>query len=138
MAEFGASLSDAEAQDVFFVKFCMRNVKLTAGVQTAEQFLIQRIGSIHAKTNQVQRSGSEDFEPIVFANPGQEFLGQVDVMADERLQTFDAVMLDDKPEFQRAEAAAERHVPIAVIEDRARCGGLVAQVFRCDTETVSE
>jgi len=50
--------------------------------------------------------------------------------ADMELQAFHPVMADDKPEFQGAEASAELNVPVTVVEDFSRFGGLVAQIFR--------
>src|ERR1700734_3488381 len=57
---------------------------------------------------------------------------------DVKLQSFDAVVLDDEPQFERAEASAEGHVPVAIIEDRARLSGLVAQIFRRYAQAVRQ
>ena len=53
-------------------------------------------------------------------------------------QALGAVVADDEPELEGAEAPAERHVPVAVVDDRARVGRLVAQVFGQDAERVDQ
>ena len=51
-----------------------------------------------------------------------------------KLQSLDAVVTYDEPEFQRAESSAQWHVPIAIFEYDIRSRRLVSQVLRKDIE----
>ena len=54
------------------------------------------------------------------------------------LQAFHAIVADHEPQLQRAEAAAELNVPVAIVDHRARFRGLVAQVFRQNAQRLDE
>ena len=58
--------------------------------------------------------------------------------ADVMAQAFYAVVAYDEPELQRPETPAQRHLPVAVIYDGARLGGLIAEVFGQDAECLDE
>ncbi len=75
------------------------------------------------------RRGRCEFEAVVFSYPARKFLRQFDVAADMVLQTLNAVMANHKPQFERTKAAAQRDLPVAIIDDCAGFGGLVSQVF---------
>jgi hypothetical protein len=51
---------------------------------------------------------------------------------------MDAVVPDHEPELERPEAAAERHVPVAVVEHRPRLGRLVLEELRQDAQRTDE
>ena len=51
-----------------------------------------------------------------------------------KLQSLDAVVTYDEPQFQRAEPSAQWHVPIAIFEYHIRSRRLVSQVFRKDIQ----
>src|SRR6202167_3681023 len=52
-----------------------------------------------------------------------------------KLQSLDAVVTYDEPQFQRAESSAQGHVPIAILEYCIRSRRLVSQVLRQDIES---
>src|SRR6202161_4874298 len=51
-----------------------------------------------------------------------------------KLQSLDAVVTYDEPEFQRAESSAQWHEPSAIFEYDIRSRRLVSQVLRKDIE----
>src|ERR1700735_5147629 len=58
--------------------------------------------------------------------------------ANQELQSFHSIVLNDEPQFQGTKSAAQRDVPVAVIEDPSCFAGLIAQIFGCDAEAVSQ
>ena len=68
------------------------------------------------------------------ADHGGQLLGDLDVATDHRLERLDAVTPDREPQLERPEAAPERDLPVAVVDDGARLGGLGPQVLRQDAE----
>jgi hypothetical protein len=65
-------------------------------------------------------------------------LRQFYVTTHMKLESLNAVVADDKPEFKGAESAAQGYLPIAVINHGARLRCLVAQVFRQNAQTLDE
>src|SRR5436190_13677901 len=49
-------------------------------------------------------------------------------------QTFHAVVTNHEPKLKRPEAASERHMPIAIIDDGSRFGWLVTQILGQDAQ----
>ena len=60
------------------------------------------------------------------------------MLANVMLQAFDAVVADHEPQLQRAEAASQLNVPVAVVDDCSRFGGLIPQVFRQDAQGLNQ
>lgn len=71
-------------------------------------------------------------------NLGLELLGQHDAVADVGLQARYAVGAHDEPQLQRAESAAQRDLPVAVVGDEVAIAELVAQVGRLDAQRRDE
>ena len=61
-------------------------------------------------------------------------LRQGDVLPDVVAQPFSAVPPQDEPQLERAEPPAQRHLPVAVVDDGAGLAGRVAQVLRHDRQ----
>src|ERR1700757_1191800 len=53
-------------------------------------------------------------------------------------QAIYSVVTNHKPQLERAEAPPEGDLPVAVIDDGTRFGGLVAQVLREDAESLDQ
>ena len=67
-----------------------------------------------------------------------ELLRERDVLAQQRPQPLRAVAAQHPPQLQRAEAAPERDVPVAVVDHLAGVAGGVAQVRPGDRERVDQ
>ena len=63
-----------------------------------------------------------------------EQLAEFDVIPDMGLQTRDTVCAQHEPDLQRAEAPAERELPVAVVGDEAGGGEVVVEVRARDGE----
>ena len=82
--------------------------------------------------------GGDDLETVAFVNPLSELSSQFNVASDVVSETFDPVVANDEPELQRAEASAKRDLPVSVVNNSSRLGGLVAQVLREHTERLDQ
>src|ERR1039458_8938541 len=60
------------------------------------------------------------------------------MLANVVLQAFDSVVADHEPELQRAEAASELDVPVAVVDDCARLGSLIPQVLGQNAQRLNQ
>ena len=100
--------------------------------------MVGGVSGLEAKADQIQRDRRGEFEAVIFPDPIGKLLGQSDVLPDVMLQAFDSVMAENKPQFQGAEATAERDVLVAVVDDGAGFGGLVAEVFRQHAESLDQ
>ena len=138
MARLGPRLADAQAQRVVAVQHGVGQVELTAAVEPLQQAAVGVVAGLEAKADQVQRRGRGQLEARVVPHPGGELLGQLDVAPHVMLQTLHAVVADDEPQLERPEAPAKLNVPVAVVEDRARLGGLVLEVLRQDAQRAQE
>lgn len=56
------------------------------------------------------------FEALVDPHETLEALGKATVLADVVLKSFDAVVADDEPQLQGAEATAQRNTPVLVCD----------------------
>jgi hypothetical protein len=82
-----------------------------------------------AEADQVERRGRQPLEVVARVHPARELLRPSDLPLDVRAQPLHAVVADHQPELERPEAAAERDLPVAVIDHRARLRRLVLQVL---------
>ena len=96
--------------------------------------------SAHRGRRQTSENGCgvDDLEPVVGVGPAGELLGQGDVAADVGAQPLGAVPAQHEPQLQRPEPAAERDLPVAVVDDGAGVGGGVAQVLREDRQRAGQ
>jgi hypothetical protein len=94
--------------------------------QAIHQFLIHFVPALVTKADQVERRGRCQFESRIVLHPNCELLRQFNVTPNVILQAFDAVVTDHEPEFQGAKSAAERNLPVAIIDHCSRFCGLVA------------
>ena len=108
---------------------------LVAGVGLWRSFVRVRM---QAEANQVHGARSREFKPRVSLYPRFEQARKSHVFADVRAQAFEAVMSNHKPQFQAAKPPAQRHVPIAIIKDRAGFARGVAQILRRDAHARGE
>jgi len=111
MGEFGGALTDAQAKTETTAKAGGREVKATGGIDLFEEELVKRVkGRIVggdrrrsvAKADQTKGRRSKEFKGGVSFEPRAEGLGEIDVVAKERLKTGEAVGTEDKPEFEGA------------------------------------
>ena len=92
------------------------------------------MGAFEPDADEAEAARAGDLEAVVGADERFEERGQSHVLADVGAEAFDAVVAEDEPEFEGAEAASERDLPIAVIDDLAGGAGLVAEVLGGDGE----
>src|SRR4051812_19977661 len=109
-------------------------IQATRGVEPVEEMLIGDIGWVvlpaaEAEADQVHRARGAELEARVGGDEGLEEGGEADLPADVGAQALDAVVADDEPELEGAEAAAEGDSPIAVVDHGAGLGGGVAEVL---------
>src|SRR5579863_192652 len=90
------------------------------------------------EAHKVQRRRGGQFKTLIVVDPLQKLLCEADVPPHVELQSFDAVVANDEPQLQRTKAAAQRNVPVAIIENLARLRRLVPQVFRKNAEGIDE
>src|SRR5215469_16761622 len=76
------------------------------------------------ETHGAERGGGKAFEMRRFVNPARYELGQANMLANTSGQSYLAEIAHDHPEFERAEAAAQRG---AVIHE---VGDFIARAFR--------
>src|SRR6266496_5869470 len=116
----------------------MGQIKIATSVQCVHEALVGLVARPQPETNQVQRRGNGQLKTRVAADPARELLGQPDVLADMELQSFDSVIAKHEPQLQRAKPAAERNVPIAIIDDGPRFRGFVPQIFGKNAERLDQ
>ncbi len=138
MFGFGAGLTDAEAQGQSACQAGVGEIGLAAEVDPLEDGLVGGLTAAVAEADQIERRREGEFEIGMGLNPAGELLGQCDMAADVVLQSFPAVVAQDEPELEAAEAAAERNLPVAVIDHSARLGRPVAQIFRQNGQGADE
>jgi len=138
VGQLGVCLTHAQSQRKAVVQSRVRQIQIAALVQAIQQRLVHRIASAVAETDQVQRSGRGQLELIVVTNPGRELLGQLDMAPYVVAQTLNSIVANDKPKLQRTEAAPQRDVPVSIVNNGARFGGLVAQVFGENTQRFNQ
>ena len=144
MASLSVGLPNAEPKREFAIELGMREVKLAAAIQPLHQKLIGLIltgliltgliltgltlisltlismtSCAQPEANKIELGGRGEFEARIIAHPGGKLLGQAHVLANVVLQAFDPVMPDHEPKLERAKAASELDVPVAIINDRA-------------------
>ena len=101
----------------------------TRGVERPEQRLGGVVAVDVAEAHQVERVGGHHLEARVVVQSRGQALGERDVLADVVAQPLGAVGAQHEPQLERPEPPAERHLPVAVVDHRARLGGRVAQVL---------
>ena len=82
-----------------------------------------------AEADQADGQWRGQLELVALLDLRGEPLGERDAGADVGAQALGAVVADDEPELEGAEAPAERDVPVAVVHDLAGVGGAVAQLL---------
>src|SRR6266496_6752403 len=110
----------------------MGQIKIATSVQCVHEALVGLVARPQPETNQVQRRGNGQLKTRVAADPARELLGQPDVLADMELQPFDSVIAKHEPQLQRAKPAAERNVPIAIIDDGVLEAGVDVAKLRAE------
>ena len=98
----------------------MRQVEFAALVQSLHESFIDLVAAVVSKADETEENGCGDLEVFVFAHPIGELLRELDVTANVVLKPSDAIVADDKPEFECAKTAAELNVPVAIVDDLAR------------------
>src|ERR1700746_2081890 len=104
----------------------MREVEVARAVEPVHEGLVGGVASLVAEADQVERHWRGQFEAVILAHPAREFLRQRDMLPDVVLHALAAIVAQNKPQLQRAEAAAKRNMPVAVVDDGARFGSLIA------------
>ncbi len=89
-----------------------------------------------AEADERERDGRDALEPRVRVDAAAELLRERDVLAQQRPQPLRAVAAQHPPQLQRAEAAPERDVPVAVVDHLAgvawrRCAGTAGRSRAC-------
>lgn len=121
-----------------------RQVKLTTGVNRIVQLLRAAVDLLlavptHSERDEAKVRLCEDGEQVRSGDElGLEGLAERDAALDVGLQAADAVGAQDEPQLERAEAAAQGDLPVAVVSDELVVAVLVAQVVRFDAEGVDE
>src|SRR6185437_4856313 len=112
----------------------MGQIKIAAAVKSVHQLLIEFVAAVETEAHQVERRRDDELEALVLSHPGGELLRESHVLANVELQAFDPVIAQYKPEFERAKTAAQRHMPVAIVDHSARFSCFVAQIFGQNTE----
>ena len=107
-------------------------------VEALEQAPVELVPRPMGEAHQVQRRRRDELEIGRGGEPGGELAGEFDMAAEVILQALDAVVADDEPELEGAEPAAQRHLPVAIIDDRARLGRLISEVLRQHAQGLDE
>lgn len=121
-----------------------RQVKLATGINRIVQLLRAAVDLVlaipaHPERDEAEMRLCEDGEQVWPGDElGLEGLAERDAALDVGLQAADAVGAQDEPQLERAEAAAEGDLPVAVVGDELVVAVLVAQVVRLDAEGVDE
>ncbi len=90
------------------------------------------LAALVAEGEEREHRRADDLEVRFGGKPPGEFLRPFHMVADHRAQALEAVVAHQEPEFQRAEAPAERHGPFGIVDDAVMAVSL--QVFRLDGE----
>ena len=99
-------------------------------------FLIHALGCPVIEGKQRQERLGDDFEIRFGGKALRQILRPGDMVADHRPQAFEAVIAQQEPELQRAEAAAERHRPFRIVDDAVMAMG--AQIFGLDRQRADQ
>src|SRR5215469_10098801 len=106
----------------------MRQIQVTAAVEGVHELLIHFIAGVQTEAHKVERRRNYQFKTLVSGYPAGEFLCQPDMFPDMKLQALDSVVAEHKPQLESPKTAAERDMPVAVIDNRARLRRSIAQV----------
>jgi hypothetical protein len=134
VALFRVGLAHAEAKSVFVIERRVGHVEVAAGIDPFKQPLIEQIASNVPEADKVQDQRRRKFERLFLLYPIGDGLRKFYVTPDVVAQALDSVVADDEPEFEGTKATAELNVPVAVVCDRTRFSGFVAQVLRQHTQ----
>src|SRR5215813_4277836 len=134
MALGGRRMPNTKTQSEAIREPGVGEIKTAAAVESVEQALILVVAGAQAEAHQIERRFDRQFEALVALDPGSELLRQSHVLANVEAQAFYAVVAQHKPQLQGTEAAPQGDMPVAVVDDRARLGGLVAQIFGRDAQ----
>ena len=114
----------------------MNRVSSTVGRRDVERGLPvdgcgEDVGGVVAvavpEADERERNGGNALQPRMLVDTPTKFLGECDVLAQVVAQAARAVAAQHPPQLQRPEATAERHVPVAVVDDLAGLAGCVAR-----------
>src|SRR5690606_2842601 len=112
--------------------------QLAAGVDPPQQLLVHLVRRVQAEAHQRERVRRHDLEPPVGADQVGEPGRQPHPGPDVGPQPLGAVPAQHEPQLQGTEPAAQRHLPVPVVDDRAGGGRGVAQVLRQHRQRVDE
>src|SRR6266851_4276061 len=110
----GISLADAQAQRDPVVEPGMRQIKIAAAVERVHQALVGLVAALQSEANQIQWSRRGQFKAIVLVHPGGKLLRQPHMLAHMKLQPFNPVMTQHKPQLERAKTPSQWDLPVAI------------------------
>ena len=97
------------------------------------------LGWLARDDGQGERWSSKDIEQIVPGpNQRMKVFSELDMVADEVLDSSDSVGPEYEPNLQRTESATERNLPIPIIDDYTRVREFVSKVSGCKCEGVGQ
>src|SRR5579872_481976 len=105
----GPYVSDGEPQAVPALEHGVREQDLARGVDALEDGPVGVITALVAEADSGERGRSHALEARIPVDLGGQLLGPADVSADDFGDALAAVITQDKPQLQRAEAVAQRN-----------------------------
>ena len=120
------------------VEPCVSKVERARLVEPFHQALVDCIAATVPEADEPDRHRRRKLELLAFADLRGEPVGKFDARAHVRPQPLGAIVANDEPQLESAEPAAQRNVPVPVIDDLAGFRGLVAQVLRQDAERADQ
>ena len=134
----GARSADREAQHRAAVEDGAGEQRDAARVGGGDQRLGAGVGGVRivvaaGDAQQVQRVRGDDVEALVLVHPAGQRVGEADVAADHLLDREHAVEAQHEPQLEGPEPAAERDLPVAVV-DGPGVGGRRTQVLGQDAQ----
>ena len=124
-----AGRADRDAEHEASVHLGVAEERAARGVDACQERLVGAVFAVQAEADEGPRRGVDELEARVRGQPVAQPRGEGHVPAHERLQPVHAEVPDHEPELECTEAAAEGHLPVAVVDHLAGVGGGVAQVF---------
>ena len=120
VAALGEPAADREAQGDGSVEHGAGEQRLAGVVGRGDQRVGRRVARPQAEAQQVQRVGGDDLEAVVRGDPpGQLPASSATWRRIISAAGADTVDAEREPQLQRAEPAAERDLPVAVVDRRA-------------------
>src|SRR5690349_21423809 len=103
--------AERHAQRELFIELRVREEHVAGAVQAIEDALVDVVAAAMAEADKIERRIDDQIEVRVLSHPLGELLRDLHMVANVPLQAVDAIVADDEPELERAEAPAQRNLP---------------------------